>query len=99
MVTDPPEYSIGWLSFTKDEIMHTDGLETGYCNLLGGTAHFPLLYTMIGLTLPFNFFKEYRIKYKAIDNYGQRGCESLLFLILSPSQDSNDITSISYPKK
>ena len=82
------------LSFTRDEIMYTDGLETFYNAGIEGTAHFPLLYTMIGLTLPFHFFKGYRLRYKAINNYGTRGCELLLFLILSPSQDSNDITSI-----
>ena len=79
--------------------MYTDGLETSYYSAYGGTAHFPLLYTMIRLTIPFYFFKEYRLRYEAINNYGERGCESLLFLILSPSQDSNDITSISCPQK
>ena len=71
-----------WLSFTQDQIMYTDGLAIGYYSLFefGGTAHFPLLYTMIGLTLYF-FFKEYRVKYKSIDSYGKRGCESLLSLI------------------
>ena len=89
----------GWLSFTRDEIMYTDGLEAGYYSAYGGTAYFPLLYTMIRLTIPFYFFKEYRLRYEAINNYGERGCESLLFLTLSPSQDSNDITSISCLQK
>jgi hypothetical protein len=77
VVTEGPE---GWLSFKKDEIMYTDGLEMN-CFLWGGTAHFPLFHTIIVLTLPFYFFKEFYAGYNAINVDGKRGRESLLFLI------------------
>ena len=87
-----------WLSFKKDEIMYTDGLETEYF-LCGGTAQFPLFHAMMVLTRPFYFFKEFCSGYNAMNVYGKCGRESLLFLILSPSQETYDITSFSCPQK
>ena len=58
MDTEGGDMQRHWLSFKKDEIMYTDGLETEYF-LCGGTAQFPLFHTMIVLTRLFVFSQSF----------------------------------------